>query len=106
MQDAGLDGSHGVIIPRRGMQNLVLRQDVVDAIRENKFSIYTIDRMEEGLEILTGMPVGELQEDGTYPGGTINHLVTKRLTEIGEALEKKKEKEGNNVIARTPVEDQ
>ena len=102
----GLDGSHGVIIPGRNAKHLLLRQEVVDAVQDGKFSVYTIDRMEEGLEILTGMPVGELQEDGTYPEGTVNYLVTKRLTEIGEALEKKKEKEENNVIAKTPEEDQ
>jgi len=100
----GLDGSHGVIIPTRNAKNLVLRQEVVDAVREGKFSVYTIERMEEGLELLTGMAAGELQQDGTYPEGTINYLVTKRLTEIGEALEKKKEKEGNNVIAKTTDE--
>jgi hypothetical protein len=60
--------------------------------------------MEEGLEILTGSSAGELQEDGTYPEGTINYLITKRLTEIGEALAKKKDQEGNNVIAKTPEE--
>lgn len=102
----GLDGSHGVIVPRRNEKHLVLRQEVVDAVRDGKFSIYTIDKMEEGLEILTGMSAGELQEDGTYPENTINYLVTKRLTEIGEALEKKKEKEENNVIAKKPEENQ
>jgi len=102
----GLDGSHGVIIPGRNVKHLLLKQEVVDAVQDGKFSIYTIDRMEEGLEILTGIPVGELQEDGTYPEGTINYLVMKRLTEIGEALEKKKETEENNVIAKTPGEDQ
>ncbi len=100
----GLDGSHGVIIPRRNAKNLVLRGEVIEAVREGKFSIYTIDRMEEGLEILTGIPVGELQEDDTYPEGTINYLVTKRLTEIGEALEKKKDIGENNVIAKGPEE--
>lgn len=102
----GLDGSHGVIIPGRNMKHLVLREEVIDAVREGKFSIYTIDRMEEGLEILTGMSAGELDENGTYPEGTINNLVAKRLTEIGEALEKKKEKEGNNILAKAPGEDQ
>jgi len=100
----GLDGSHGVIIPGRNAKHLLLSQEVVDAVQDGKFSVYTIDWMEEGLEILTGMPVGELQEDGTYPEGTINHLVTKRLTEIGEALEKKKEKEENNLIVKAPEE--
>jgi len=88
----GLDG-HGVIIPKRNVKNLMLRQEVVDAVKEGKFFIYSIEKMEEGLEILTGMPAGELMEDGTYPEGTVNYLVMKRLEEISEALEKKKEKE-------------
>jgi predicted ATP-dependent protease len=87
----GLDGSHGVIIPKRNVKNLFLKQAVVDAVREGKFSIFAIERMEEGLELLTGMSAGELQDDGTYPEGTINFLVEKRLTEIAEAMEKKKE---------------
>jgi len=67
---------------------------VVDAVREGKFSIYPIETVEEGLEILTGMSMGQLSEDETYPEGTFNHLVMKRLTEISEALkEKKDEKE-------------
>jgi hypothetical protein len=63
----------------------------VDAVREGKFGVFAIERMEEGLELLTGMSAGELQDDGTYPEGTINFLVEKRLTEIAEAMEKKKE---------------
>lgn len=88
----GLDG-HGVIIPKRNVKHLMLRQEVVDAVKEGKFFIYPIEKMEDGLEILTGMPAGELKEDGTYPEGTVNYLVMKRLEEISEALEKKKEKE-------------
>ncbi len=89
----GLDGSHGVIIPRRNIKNLMVKQEVVDAVMAGKFSIYPIERVEEGLEILTGMPAGEMQEDGTYPEGTVNYLVMKRFDEITAALEKKKEKE-------------
>jgi len=100
----GLDGSHGVIIPKRNMKNLLLKQEVVDAVREGKFSIYAIDKMEEGLEILTGMQAGEMNEDGTYLEGTINYLVAKRLTEISEALEKKKDKEEGGIISRTKEE--
>ena len=100
----GLDGSNGVIVPKRNRKNLMLREDIREAVKEGKFSIYTIDRMEEGLEILTGMPAGELQEDGAYPEGTINHLVMKRLTEISEALEKKKEKNGDDLTPRTAAE--
>ncbi len=89
----GLDGSHGVIIPRRNIKHMMIKKDVVDAVKEGKFSIYPIDKVEEGLEILAGMPAGGLKEDGTFPEGTFNYLVAKRLAEISEALKEKKEKE-------------
>ncbi len=89
----GLNGGHGVIIPRRNIKNLMLKKDVVDAVDEGKFTIYPIERVEEGLEILTGMPAGEPREDGTYPEGTFNHLVVKRLAEISEAVKEKKEED-------------
>jgi lon-related putative ATP-dependent protease len=88
-----LDGNQGVIIPRRNIRHLMIKKDVVGAVKEGKFSIYPIDRVEEGLEILTGLPAGTLREDGTYPEGTINYLVVKRLTEISEAVKEKKEEE-------------
>ncbi len=87
----GLDGSHGVIIPRKNVKHLMVNKEVVDAVKGGKFTIYPIDRMEEGLEILTGIPAGVLQEDGTYPEGTINHLVEKRLEQIREAVKPRKE---------------
>ncbi len=89
----GLDGSHGVIIPQRNVKHLMLKQEVVDAVKEGKFSIYAISMVEEGLELLTGMPAGEIREDGTYSEGTVNNLVMKRFDEISKALEKKKDKE-------------
>jgi lon-related putative ATP-dependent protease len=89
----GLDSSQGVIIPKRNVKHLMLKQEVVDAVKDGKFSIYPIEKMEEGLEVLTGMSAGEMKEDGTYPESTVNYLVMKRLEEIAEALEKKKEKE-------------
>lgn len=90
----GLDGTHGVIIPRKNVKNLMLKKDVVDAVKEEKFFIYPIEMVEEGLEVLTGMKAGDLSADGTYTEGTLNYLIMKRLTEISEALkEKKDEKE-------------
>ena len=89
----GLDGSHGVIIPKRNVRNLMLKQEIIDAVHEDKFSICSIETMEEGLEILTGMTAGVMNGDGTYPENTINSLLMKRLTEMSEALEAKKEKE-------------
>lgn len=89
----GLNGSHGVIIPKRNVKHLMLKRAVVEAVREKKFSIFPIQQVDQGLEVLTGMEVGDLQEDGTWPEGTISHLVGKRLKEIAESMEKKKEKE-------------
>lgn len=89
----GLNDSHGVIIPKRNVKNLMLKNDVVEAVRSGKFSIYPIEKVDEGLEIMTGLKCGELREDGTYPEGTINYLIVKRLTEISESMEKKKERE-------------
>ena len=87
----GLDGTHGVVIPGKNVKHLMVKQEVVDAVRDGKFSIYPIDRVEEGLEIFTGIQAGEIQSDGTYPEGTVNYLVSKRLEEISSAMKKEKE---------------
>ena len=87
----GLDGTHGVIIPARNVRNLMLKKDVVTAVAEGKFKIHSINRMEEGLEIITGVPAGVAGENGEYPEGTINNLVMKRLTKITEAMKPAKD---------------
>jgi lon-related putative ATP-dependent protease len=87
----GLDGTHGVIIPRKNVHNLMIKKEVVDNVKEGNFTIYPIEHVEEGLEILTGLPAGQLKEDGTYPDGTINYLVIKRLEEISKSLKEKKD---------------
>jgi predicted ATP-dependent protease len=89
----GLDGSHGVIIPRKNAHHLMLKREVVEAVRDGKFSIYPIERVEEGMEIFTDRPMGIMQEDGTFPQDSINYLVMKRLTEITESFKDKKDKE-------------
>ena len=89
----GLDGTQGVIIPERNVKHLMLKKDVIEAVRDGKFALYPIRNIDEGLKIITGREVGELGEDGAYPEGTINALVVLRLTEIAESMEKKKEKE-------------
>jgi len=92
----GLNGEHSVIIPTKNLKNLMLKKEVIDAVQNGQFHIYAIDNIEEGIELLTGMPAGQLQPDGTYPEGTLNFLVSKRLQELSEALKEKKgeEKEG------------
>jgi len=83
----GLTGNQGVIIPEANVQHLVLRDDVVEAVRQGKFHIWAIRTVDEGIEILTGMPAGERGPDGKYPEGTLNYLVDKRLAEMARALQ-------------------
>ena len=71
----------------------MLKKEVVDAVREGKFSIFPIERVEEGLEIFTDTPMGRVNEDGTFPEGTIHYLVMKRLKEITESFKDKKDKD-------------
>ncbi|HHL40804.1 MAG TPA: ATP-dependent protease [Deltaproteobacteria bacterium] len=78
----GLTGGQGVIIPRRNVRNLMLRSDVVEAVRRGEFSIYPVAYVDEGLEILTGMEAGERGPDGAFPEGSVNRLVEDRLREL------------------------
>jgi lon-related putative ATP-dependent protease len=84
----GLNGSQGVIIPASNVKDLMLRKDVVAAAKENRFRIYAVKTIDEGIEILTGKPAGEKQPDGTYSEGTINYLVDRRLGDLAEGLKK------------------
>jgi lon-related putative ATP-dependent protease len=83
----GLTGDQGVMIPSQNVKNLMLRPDVVEAIRQGKFHIYAIQSIDQGIEILTGSPAGE-KVNGSYPEGTVKHRVEKRLQEIAEGLKK------------------
>ncbi|MEW6002138.1 MAG: ATP-binding protein [Nitrospirota bacterium] len=82
----GLTGDQGVLIPHQNVRNLMLREDVVKAVQEGRFHIYEVKTIDEGIEILTGIPVGEKEADGTYPEGTVNYLVDRRLRELAEGL--------------------
>jgi len=82
----GLTGDQGVMIPHQNLRNLMLREEVVEAIREGKFHIYAVKTISEGLEVLTGYPAGVPQVDGTYPQGTVNYLVAKRLLELNQSM--------------------
>jgi lon-related putative ATP-dependent protease len=80
----GLSGDQGVLIPVSNIKHLMLRQDVIDAVEAGEFHIYPIETINQGIEVLTGMPAGERDETGNYPEGTLNHLVEARLTEMAE----------------------
>jgi predicted ATP-dependent protease len=85
-QAKGLNGNQGVLIPQQNLRNLMLREEVVDAVKQGQFHIYSARTINEGVEILTGTPAGERQKDGTYPEGTVNYLVDKHLKEMAERL--------------------
>jgi lon-related putative ATP-dependent protease len=80
----GLTGDQGVIIPASNVKNLMLRHDVIDAVGEGRFHIYPVETVDEGIEILTGVPAGERGPDGNYPEGSINFKVEQRLGELAE----------------------
>ncbi|MCM8762603.1 MAG: AAA family ATPase [Candidatus Omnitrophica bacterium] len=78
----GLTGQQGVIIPSTNIKHLMLKDEVIDAVKEGKFHIWAVNTIDEGIAILTGVPAGEKDKDGNYPEGTVNYLVSKRLEEL------------------------
>ena len=100
----GLSGNQGVVIPQLNVKNLMLRKEVVDAAKAGKFRVYAVKTIDEALEVLTGVPAGERKADGSYPEGTLNFLVDKKLKEMSKKLkaedkekpEEKGKKEENN----------
>jgi len=84
----GLTGDQGVMIPKSNLRNLMLKDEVVEAVRSGKFHIWSVETIDQGIEILTGTPAGEKGPDGTYPEGTINCLVDGRLREMLESMKR------------------
>jgi predicted ATP-dependent protease len=84
----GLTGDQGVMIPASNVRNLMLKDEVVEAVRDGKFHIWSVETIDQGIEILTGIPAGEKQPDGAYPEGTINRMVDARLREMLESMKK------------------
>ena len=75
----GLDGSHGVMIPVQNVDNLQLSDEIIQAVKDKKFHIYSVSSIEEGIEVLTGVPAGKKDKDGHFPAGTVNYLVYEKL---------------------------
>jgi lon-related putative ATP-dependent protease len=84
----GMTGDQGVMIPRANVKNLMLKPEVVEAVKDGKFHIYAVETIDEGIEVLTGIEAGELQEDGEYPEETINYMVRKKLDEFAKRARK------------------
>ncbi len=77
-----LTGNQGVMIPHQNVSNLMLVDEVVQAVEDGLFHIYSVETIDQGMEILTGVKAGEPNEKGEYPEGTIHYLVNKRFIEL------------------------
>ena len=75
----GLDGSHGIMLPIQNVDNLHLSDEIIAAVKEHKFHLYAVSSIDEGIEILTGVPAGKKDKNGKFPAGTINYLVYEQL---------------------------
>lgn len=90
-KELGLNGEQGVVIPRRNVDELMLPEEVVEAVASGKFHVWACDTVEEVVEILSGMPAGKPDENGDYPEGTLFFLVQKKLEEIRKRVEENEE---------------
>ena len=85
---AGQTDRQGVMIPAANVSDLMLRKDVIEAVSEGKFHIFAVSVIEEGVEVLTGLPAGEVLDDGSYPADSVYGKVERRLTDIARQLRK------------------
>jgi lon-related putative ATP-dependent protease len=82
----GLTGDQGVMIPHQNIDHLNLNEEVIAAVRDGKFHIYAVKSIDEGIEVLTGIPAGQQQDNGSYPAGTVHELVGRKLQNYTETL--------------------
>ena len=80
----GLDGTQGVMIPKLNEKNLNLSTEIVEAVKAHQFHIYTISTIDEGIEILTGVPAGRKDINGRFPAGTVNYLAYEKLKKFAK----------------------
>ncbi|MDX1613436.1 MAG: AAA family ATPase [Candidatus Promineifilaceae bacterium] len=84
----GLNGAQGVIIPAANVRNLMLREDIVSAVKTGQFHVWAIDNVDQGLELLTGQAAGQADAQGLYPLGTVHHTVQQRLLGLARDLKR------------------
>lgn len=82
----GLTGSQGVVIPAQNIDNLMLKEEVLEAVKKDLFHVYAVRNIEEGLELLGGIPAGIMQGDGSYPEGSVFGRVDRKMHEFNEGL--------------------
>lgn len=86
----GFNKQHGVIIPVQNVRNLHLSDEIIEDVKKGDFHIYAIKTINEGIEILTGVPAGEKGKDGKFPYGTVNYLVYEKLKKYNEQAEERR----------------
>ena len=84
----GLKGTESVIIPHQNIADLMLDEEVVEAVKRKKFHLYPIETVDEGISILTGVKAGKKLKDGTYQKGSVNEIVQRRLAEMARRWRK------------------
>jgi len=92
----GLTGKQGVIIPQKNVRNLMLKEDIIEAVKKGDFSIWAVETIEQAIEIMTGKPAGKLQPDGKYPEGSVFYqvdMVLEKMAEWAKNFEKIEEKQ-------------
>jgi predicted ATP-dependent protease len=87
-KEKGLTGEQGVMIPKSNTKNLMLKREVLNVVKQKKFHIYQVSSVEEGIEILTGVPAGKANKQGNYPEGTVYGAVQKKLKYYLERFQK------------------
>ena len=80
----GLDGTQGVLIPSANLEHLILRERVVDAVQEGLFKVFTVETIDQGMQILTGVAAGSRGSDGSFVPGSINEKVEGQLRSFAE----------------------
>jgi len=80
----GLSGRQGVIIPSSNVQDLMVNRQVMEAVRKRRFHIYAVERVDQAMEILTGVPAGALREDGTFEPGSVNERIDENIRRLNE----------------------
>jgi lon-related putative ATP-dependent protease len=83
-----LNGQHGVLIPQSNVRNLMLKKEVIEAVKAGKFHIYPIKTIEEGIEILTGVPAGKQLQDGNFEADSVYDRVDRKLREMAETAKR------------------
>lgn len=92
----GLTGEQGVMIPSKNLKNLMLRDEVVEAVEKGQFHIYAVSTIDEGIEVITGVSAGKKKQDGNYPRNSSNYKVEKKLEEMATMLQKFQSPEGKH----------